>query len=251
MKLALQIYTLREYLSPDRTADTLARTKEMGYDGVEWFALMGHTPAELAEMTEKAGLQMFSLHRDLNDILTCDTEEMDAIADAGVKYLPIGWLPTERLAGGPLFADTCSAVRTYAGEAAKRGLRLLYHNHDFDLEPFENATRLDALMAALPEDVLGAEPDTCWLWSGGADPASWLRKYADRAPVIHLKDCVEGGGRKGFLPVGSGALDWDEILPACGKADWLCVEQDAPSGDLDAFACAKMSAEYLRKRLSV
>ena len=249
MKLALQIYTLRQYLTPDRFGDTLSRVKDMGYGGVEWFGLIGHSPAELAEASEKAGLEMFSMHRSYDDILACDTGELDALAAVGVKYLPIGWLPTERLAGGPLFDETCAAVRVYAEETGKRGMRLLYHNHDFDLEPCGNTRRLDALFSALPEDVLGAEPDTCWLWTGGVDPAAWLRKYADRAPVIHLKDCVPEGGRKGFLPVGSGALDWDAILPECGKADWLCVEQDEPSGGLDAFDCAKLSADFLRERL--
>ena len=33
----------------------------------------------------------------------------------------------------------------------------------------------------------------------------------------------------------------------CGAADWLCVEQDEPSGGLDAFECARLSAKFLRK----
>jgi Sugar phosphate isomerases/epimerases len=249
MKLALQIYSLRAYLAPEQLANTLNRVKTMGYDGVEWFALIGHTPAELAAITEKAGLKMFSLHRDIHDVLACDALELDAIADAGVKYLPIGWLPESRLAGGPLFGETCEAIRRYAEEAGKRGLRLLYHNHDFDLAPCGTSTKLDMLLSALPENVLGAEPDTCWLWTGGTDPAAWLKRYADRAPVIHLKDCVPEAGRRGFMPVGSGALNWDSILPECGTADWLCVEQDEPSGVKDAFACAKASADFLRGRL--
>ena len=249
MKLALQIYTLREFLSPSALPDTLARTREMGYDGVEWFGLMGLTPAGLAEAARKAGLETFSLHRSLADILACDTDELDAIAETGVKYLPLGWLPEERIAGGPLFGETCAAIRTYAEAARERGMYLMYHNHDFDLAPYGGETKLDALLAALPADLLGAEPDTCWLMSGGVDPAAYLKRYADRAPVIHLKDCVPEGGRKGFLPVGKGALDWDAILPECRNADWLCVEQDDPSPGLDAFACAKLSAEFLRERL--
>ena len=249
MKLALQIYTLREYLSPAKLPDTLARVREMGYEGVEWFGLMGMTPAGLAEAAEKAGLESFSLHRSLSDILACDTDELDAIAAAGMNVLPLGWLPEERIAGGPLFGETCEAIRRYAEAARERGMYLTYHNHDFDLAPYGDARKLDALLDALPGDLFGAEPDTCWLWTGGVDPAAYLRKYADRAPVIHLKDCVPEGGRKGFLPVGRGALDWDSILPECQKAAWLCVEQDDPSPGLDAFACAKLSADFLRPRI--
>ncbi len=250
MKLALQIYSLRDFLSPERIEDTLHRTRDMGYDGVEWFSRMGYAPAQLAQIAGRAGLSMFSMHRDYGDILACDTEEMEQLAEVGVKYLPIGWLPSERLADGPLFAETCAAICRYAHEAEKRGLYLLYHNHDFDLAPCGDATRLDALFAALPKEVLGAELDTCWLWTGGVDPAAYLRKYADRAPVIHLKDCTAGGGRRGFLPLGRGVLDWDAILGECRRADWLCVEQDEPSPGLDAFACAGISAAFLRGRLA-
>ena len=251
MKLALQIYTLRGCLAADKVEDTLARVREMGYEGIEWFGLMGSTPAELARLSEKAGLEMFSLHCDIDGVLVCDTALLDEIAAVGVKYLPIGWLPPERLADGPLFGGTCDAIRRYGEQVAARGMRLLYHNHDFDLVPCGEAARprLELLLEALPAAVLGSEPDTCWLYTGGADPAAWLRRYADRAPVIHLKDCVAGGGRKGFMPVGSGVLDWDGILAECGGADWLCVEQDEPSAGMDAFECAAKSAAFMRGRM--
>ncbi|MBR4961412.1 MAG: sugar phosphate isomerase/epimerase [Clostridia bacterium] len=249
MKLALQIYSLRQALAPEQIADTLAKTKAMGYDGIEWFGLMGKTPAALAQITRDAGLEFFSVHINIDDILACDTALMDEMAATGVKYLPIGWLPENRLAGGADFEATCTLIRGYAAEAARRGMLVLYHNHDFDLALYGDATKLDALYDALPGDLLGAELDTCWLYSGGVDAAEYVTKYADRAPVIHLKDCVKDGGRAGFKPVGSGVLDWDAILPCCGKAEWICVEQDDPSDGLDAFRCAEMSAAFLRAKL--
>ena len=249
MKLALQIYTLRNYLGKDDIAETLQKVKEMGYTGVEWPGLMGYTPEELAVLTHEAGLEIFSVHINIDDLLACDTNVLDGFAKVGVKWLPIGWLPEERLAGGDKFAETCDLIRAYSAEAAKRGMLVLYHNHDFDLAPYEDATKLDALYAALPETVLGAELDTCWLYSGGVDPVTYLQKFAHRAPVIHLKDCVKEGGRKGYKPVGDGVLDWAGILPACEKAEWVCVEQDEPSDGLDVFQCATRSAAFLRERL--
>ena len=249
MKLALQIYTLREYLGTDNIKDTLRRTKEMGYDGIEWFGLMGYTPAELAELTRSAGLEFFSVHINMQDVNECNTEVMDALAAEGVKWLPIGWLPEECLAGGAEFEKTCALIRKYSKEAAARGMHVLYHNHDFDLVRLNDTTKLDALYAEMPGDVLGAELDTCWLYSGGVDAAEYIVRYSDRSPVIHLKDCVKEGGRKSFKPVGSGVLNWDEILPVCGNAQWICVEMDEPSDGLDAFRCAEMSAGFLKSKL--
>lgn len=246
MKLALQIYTLRDKFDADGIAAVLAKAKAMGYDGVEWFDLMGVTPAELAEMTRSAGLEFFSMHINWAALSACDTALMDELAAAGAKYLPIGWLPEERLAGGPLFEETCRQIEVYSKEAAKRGLKVLYHNHDFDLAKYGGATKLDALYEALPAELLAAELDTCWLYTGGVDAAGYLKKYADRAPIIHLKDCVKEGGRSGYKPIGTGVLNWDELLPLCGQADWVCVEQDEPSDGLDSYCCAGMSAAYLK-----
>jgi len=249
MKLALQIYTLRQYLDAEHIVNTLQKTKEMGYDGIEWPGLMGYTPAELSQITRDAGLEIFSVHINIQDLIDCNTDTMDDLAKEGVKWLPIGWLPEERIAGGILFDETCELIRRYSSEAAKRGMLVLYHNHDFELAKLNGVTKLTSLYTTLSKDVLGAELDTCWLYSGGADPVDYINTYADRAPVIHLKDCVKGGGRMGFKPVGDGVLDWDKILSACNKAQWICVEQDDPSDDFDAFQCAARSAAFLRKKL--
>ncbi len=254
MKLALQIYTLRSHLGENELGDTLARVRDMGYDGVEWFGLMGYTPAALAKLTEDAGLEFFSVHINLDDLTVCDTALLDELAAAGAKYLPIVWLPEERIAGGAKFEETCELIRKYSAEAAARGMKVLYHNHDFDLARLEDGTpKLDALYAALPGDVLCAELDTCWLYTGKVDPEAYVRKYADRAPLIHLKDCVSGGGREVFRPVGYGVLDWDGILSAAKAADvpWVCVEQDDPSeGEgMDDFRCVELSAAFLKEKL--
>ncbi len=249
MKLALQIYSLRQYLGETEIRDTLAKVKAMGYDAIEWPGLMGYTPAELAKITEDAGLTFFSVHININDLLACDLAMLNELAEAGAKYLPIGWLPEERLAGGELFGETCALIEAFGAAAAKRGMQVLYHNHDFDLAPLDSATKLDSLYAALPADVLGAELDTCWLYSGGVDPVAYINKYASRAPIIHLKDCSKGGGRECFKPVGAGVLDWDGILTAAENAPWICVEQDEPSDGLDAFACVEMSAKFLAEKL--
>ena len=195
---------------------------------------------------ENNDLELFSIHVSIYDIETADTDLLDAFAKIGIRYLPIGWLPKECLAGGALFSETCEKIKAFSNEAGKRGMQVLYHNHDFDLARFGDHTKLDALYKELPKEILGAELDTCWLYSGGVDTVAYIEKYADRAPIIHLKDCVVSGGRSGFRPVGSGVLDWKKILNVCDKADWLCVEQDEPSDGKTPLACAEESIKYLK-----
>ena len=250
MKTALQMYSVRSFLGEDQIRNTLARVKAMGYDGAEWYGLLGYTPYQLAKLTTDAGLAVFSLHISVDNLLSPDEKFMQEAADIGVKYLPLGYLPENRLAGTDLFGETCGLIAQYAEKASKYGLQVLYHNHDFDLKPVGDSTALDCLYDALPGTLLGAEPDTCWLYSGGVSVTEYLTKYRDRAPVIHLKDCVKEGGRAGFCPLGMGVLDFGEILPHCASADWVCVEQDEPSCNLDAFGCAGASINTLKKLIA-
>jgi len=249
MKTALQMYSVRQHIGADEISETLRKVRAMGYDGAEWFGLMGMTPEELAKLTTDAGLEMFSLHISHTDLPSPDRDFLKRAAAVGVKYLPIGWLPEERLAGGPLFEETCGLIRRYAETAGEYGLRVLYHNHDFDLAPFGDTTALDYLYETLPGHVLGAEPDTCWLYSGGVDPVEFLKRHIARAPIIHLKDCVKEGGRSGFMPVGMGVVDFESVLSVCGSAEWLCVEQDDPCPGMSDFECAAESARYVNNLL--
>ena len=113
MKTAIQLYTLRNRLS-EGVEKVLKEIREMGYEGVEWYYLPDNSPEKAAELSKAAGLEIFSAHIDINIVLAGDRELLKRLAKAGFKYLPIGWLPQERLAGGPLFAETCDAIRTYA-----------------------------------------------------------------------------------------------------------------------------------------
>lgn len=247
MKLALQLYSLRQFLNEENITDTLAKVRAMGYEGAEWPGLCGFSADRAAELTQKAGLEMFSVMINIDEMIACDREYIRVLKSHGVKYLPISHLPAERLAGGELFDETCEIIRKYCAAAAEEGLWVLYHNHDFDLDPVGDSRALDVMYETLPGYILGAELDTCWLYSGGVDPAAYVRKYADRTPILHLKDCVKEGGRAGYRPVGMGVVDFDSVIPEA-KSEWFCVEQDDPCDGYDAFECAAISAKCVREK---
>lgn len=248
MKIGLQLYTLRKEIFSGNVPEILRKVKSLGYDGVEWFGTFpGYGAAKLAEVTRDSGLEFFSIHTDINGLKSPNRDDLKIYSSAGVRYMPIGWLPEDRIAGGENFTDTLETIRNFAKIARGYGITLLYHNHDFDLARLADGTpKLDILYKELPPDILSAELDTCWLYSGGVDTVKYVTKYADRTPILHLKDCVPEGGRTGFMPVGYGVLNFSEILRA-SKADWLCVEQDEPTPSYDEWESCRMAIDYLRK----
>ncbi len=248
MKTALQLYTLREGLM-ENLAAYLSELKDMGYDGVEPYGLsVDELRCVLAEM-EKVGLDVFSIHINYPDFDTWTDEVMAEFYAKGCRFIPISYLPEERIVGGDMYPETRENIVKFSARAAKYGMKVLYHNHDFDLAAYGDTTKLDALYADLDASVLNAELDTCWIYTAGHDPLTYLNKYIDRCPVLHLKDCVkEGGHNGGFRALGDGVLDFPPIIEAAraGGIPWVCVEQDLPTEGKTPMACARDSITYLK-----
>ncbi len=250
MKTALQLYTLREGLMDDLTA-YLSELKDMGYDGVEPYGLsVDELRLILAEM-ERVGLEVFSIHINYPDFDVWTDDVMAEFAAKGCRYIPISYLPEERIVGGDLYPEMRENILKFSVRAARHGIKVLYHNRDFDLNAYGDTTKLDALYSDLDASVLNAELDTCWVYTAGYDPLTYFNKYIDRCPVLHLKDCVGEGGHKGFRAVGDGVIDFPPIIEAARAygTPWLCVEQDAPTEGKTPMACVRDSITYLKTLL--
>ncbi len=268
---ALQLYSVRGDMEAD-FAGTLRKVKEMGYDGVEFAGLFGKSGEEVKALLEETGLTAVSAHVPYYDMADDPEEALAPYLAIGCPYVAVPYLTEERRPGTDGWEETVAGVRKIAEAAKKCGIGLLYHNHDFEFTKIGDAYALDVLYDTIPADLLQTELDTCWVSVGGEDPAAYLRKYAGRAPIVHLKDFFrsgKGGGRlyallgmedeaapeEGsgdgafeFRPVGYGMQDFEGILAACGDAgaEWIVVEQDEPSMGKTAMECARMSIEYLR-----
>jgi len=138
-----------------------------------------------------------------------------------------------------------------AAQANAQGMRLAYHNHDFELADFNGKTGLELLFAAAGPD-LKTELDLAWVARAGHDPVVMLGKFRGHVFAVHAKDNAPTGQAEdegGFAAVGQGVLDWNAILPAAAAAgvQWYIVEHDQPR---DPAKVIKTGADYLRQHLT-
>ncbi|WP_227872105.1 sugar phosphate isomerase/epimerase family protein [Paenibacillus albus] len=78
----------------------------------------------------------------------------------------------------------------------------------------------------------------------GEDPLTFISQYANRMPILHLKD-MTSDGRQYFAEIGSGIIDFAPILRwgLQSGVEWFAVEQDYCSGaPMDSLA---QSLEHL------
>jgi sugar phosphate isomerase/epimerase/putative flippase GtrA len=265
LPVALQVYSVRDDAAADLEG-TLIKIKEFGYDGVEFAGLYGRTPDEVAAMCKKIGLVPVSAHVPYVDMLKDPEGVFSAYAGIGCKYIAVPYLGDSHRPGNPNFKYVIEFIKVLGAAAGDHGIRLLYHNHDFEFIKIDGKYALDLLYDSVSEDLLQTEIDTCWANVGGVDPADYVRKYAGRAPVVHLKDFfgqksedmyeligIESKAPKRpegfeFRPVGHGLQNIPEIVRASVEAgaEWLVVEQDRPSQGLTPMESAKASIDYLR-----
>lgn len=259
----LQIYTVRDFAEKDFAA-TLGKLRGIGYEYVELAGMYGHSPAELKSMLDDAGIKAVSAHVPVGDMQGHIGNTLDAYKAVGCEYIAVPYLPDDMRPGTPGFPATLDFIREVGEACRERGLTLLYHNHDFEFLKLEDGSfGLDYIYSHIPAELLQTELDVCWVRVAGQDPAGYVRKYAGRAPIVHLKDYVgeksEGmydligqkktakeSGKFEFRPVGDGVQDFPSILAAAAEAGsrYICVEQDQSYG-ITSLESAKRSFDYL------
>lgn len=266
--IALQLYSLRDDMTQDFEG-TLRRVKKMGYDGVEFAGLFGRAPARIKDLCAELDLTPLSAHVPFVEMMAAAERVLADYAAIGCRYVAIPYLTEEYRPGAARYGEVLRGARILGELAGRMGMTLLYHNHDFEFQKMDGQYALDQLYEALPATLLQTQLDTCWVNVGGEDPAAYIRRYAGRAPVVHLKDFVMPGKKPAhpyqligledsssaedvagfeYRPLGQGVQDIPAILDACRDADtqWVVVEQDDPTPGTTPIDCAKASLEYLR-----
>ena len=74
------------------------------------------------------------------------------------------------------------------GECKKAGLKLCYHNHAFEYQPYGSKFGLEMMMEGTDKNLVGLELDAFWASVGGHDPVELLNQYKGRVDLMHIKD---------------------------------------------------------------
>ncbi len=268
LPIGLQLYSIRDDMAKDFKG-TLQKVKDMGYDGVEFAGLYDNAPEQVKAMCDEIGLNPISAHVPLADMLADIDKVIADYKAVGCQYIVVPYVTEERRPNGELFLQMVEEIKTIGQKVKDAGMTLLYHNHDFEFTKLEDGQYgLDYLYANVPADLLQTELDECWVKYSGEDPVAYLKKYAGRSPLVHVKDFYAEGKQEGdpyaliglnegeqkktgtfeFRPLGEGLQDVPAIIAAAEEvgSKWLIVEQDDPSMGKTPMECVKMSIDYLK-----
>ncbi len=243
-QIALQLYTLRRLAAED-LAGTLRSVSAAGYRAVELAGLPDTAPAELKRMLDDNGLRAVASHEGIERLRADAGAVAGRMVELGCARVIVPWMPEADRATAAAVREFASGLGTYARRMAEDGIRLGYHNHDFEFGPLEGSTIWEILLATLPAAV-DLELDVYWASVGGRDPVTEVGAIADRVRLLHMKDRTAGPAPHD-APVGEGTLQFPAIVDAADAAgvEWYIVEQDEPAAPLANIATSLRYLETL------
>jgi sugar phosphate isomerase/epimerase len=241
--IGLQLYTLRDTIKTD-AKNHLQQIAAMGYKNLESFdyrdgQIFGMSYLEFGKIARELGMQVTSGHYGLDIVSSMNWEK--AVADAkaiGQSYMVMPWLKPELRTSIDNYKHI-AGICNKAGEVAKKyGIRMQYHNHDFELLTVEDQIPYDVLLSELDPKYVGMEMDIFWMYNAGKDPMQYFEKYPRRFEQWHVKDMSKTDKSKN-ADIGTGTIDWKKVF-ACAKKSGMknfYIEQETyPGAPIDSAA---------------
>jgi sugar phosphate isomerase/epimerase len=166
----------------------------------------------LKKIVDDLGMKLTSSHigRNLSDNHDADINwwnvAVEAHSAAGMKYMIA---PSCPLHGENATLDNVKRYGDYFNEigliTAGASIKFGYHNHDFEFKnKIDDVPVYDLLVANTSPDHVLFQNDVYWTQKGGYDPVEYLKKYAKRIQLLHIKDEKAIGA--------SGTMDFKKIF---------------------------------------
>lgn len=219
--IGLQLYSLRDELPKDLKG-TIEKIAKAGFTEVETYGFSIHdqfwglTPADFRKLLDANGLKAVSGHYGLGTYLADgNTDELKAAIAAakilGSEYVTIPWLDESIRKN----ADDYKKIALKINEAGKMckdaGLRLAYHNHNFEFDPQGETTGYQILLTETDKNLVDFELDLYWVVRSGNDPIKLFTDNPGRFTMWHVKDMDKTDPALN-AEIGTGSIDFKTIF---------------------------------------
>jgi len=219
--VGLQLYSLRDELPKD-VKGTIAKVAKAGFKEVETYGFSikdqfwGLTPAEFKKLLDENGLTAPSGHYGLGSYLTDgNTEELKAAIAAakvlGSEYVTIPWLDESIRKSADDYKKIAVKINEAGKLAKEAGIRLAYHNHNFEFEKQGDTTGYEILLKGTDKNLVDFELDLYWVVRSGNDPIKLFKENPGRFTMWHVKDMDKANPALN-AEVGTGSINFKPIF---------------------------------------
>jgi sugar phosphate isomerase/epimerase len=261
--IGLQIYTVREAASKDLPG-TLKAIADIGYSEVELAGLPAQPAAQVRTMLADCGLTAPSMHSSMRDLVKGAEQRIEYAKALGTRYLVCSfpWTADSRFASNGSIASgltlddwkwNAEQLNRVGELARKAGMQAGYHNHNMEFRSYDGVVAFDELVRRTDPALVTMQLDIGWVAAAGEDPVAYLRKYADRISLLHVKDLRKDAHvtkeqlETQTTEVGSGKIDWKNLFAALRPEQIRHYFVEQENFERSPLEAVKISFEYLRK----
>lgn len=258
-EIGLQLYTLREEL-PKNVKAVLEKVAASGYTNVETYGFSikdqfwGLSPVELKNILDENNLKAVSGHYNLGSFLyDGNAAELIASIEAAKtlksEFLTVPWVDEPFRKKLEDYKKIASRLNQAAKMCADSGLKLAYHNHDFEFQKHDGVTGYEILLNETDKNLVCFELDLYWVVRSGNDPLQLFKENPGRFKMWHVKD-MDKQNQALNTEVGSGLIDFKPFFAAAKQAGMVhfFVEQENNFA-VNSFQSIKTSCDFISKKL--
>ena len=273
--IGIQMSTIKNKVAELGAYETMKACAELGYHCMEvsQIAMTPENVQGLKKACDEFGMKIAACSASLEpmmpgmagEYLTTDFDKIVEDCKAlDCDLLRIGMLPIPMMGSREKAIDFVKRADEMAEKLGEHGIDLYYHNHHVEFIKYDGEYLLDIIKNTTKK--MGFELDIHWIQRGGENPVEFIKKYAGRIRLLHLKDyrigqlkLPEGGfdpntfmaaftSNVEFAEVGEGSLPIKECIEAglAGGSEYFLIEQDDTYGR-DPFESLKISRDNLIK----
>ena len=216
--VGLQLYSLRDELPKD-VKGTIEKVAKAGFTEVETYGFSikdqfwGLSPAEFKKILDANGLKAVSGH--YSYLLEDNTDELKAAIEAakvlGSDYLTVPWLDPSIRKNAEDYKKIAAKINIAGKMCKDAGIRLAYHNHNFEFEKQGETTGYQILLNETDKNLVDFELDLYWVVRSGNDPIKLFTDNPGRFTMWHVKDMDKMNPALN-TEVGSGSINWKLIF---------------------------------------
>jgi sugar phosphate isomerase/epimerase len=212
---------------PLSTLEALAKSgyhyvEGYGYNNRKWQGV--HDLALMKSILAESGLTMPSAHFVLKssdfdakkgDFTDVFKQMLEDAASVGQKYFVSSNIVSEDRKDLDAFKNLCDVMNKSGELFKKNGLKLGYHNHEFEFDKIGDTTIFDTMLKEVDAKNLTIQMDMGWAVYANQNPLDWFKKFPKRFELSHMKDGNKRGdttNKHTSCIIGKGDVDFKAIM---------------------------------------
>lgn len=219
--VGLQLYSLRDIIAKD-VKGIIAKVAAIGYKEVETYGynlkdkFWGLDAKTFHQLLNENGLKAPSGHYEMDGFIAgTNADELKTYIEAanilGSEYVVVPYLQEPLRKTADDFKKIAAKLNEAGTLCKAAGLKVAYHNHDFEFTKLGNTTGYEILLSETDKNLVDFELDLYWTTKSEVDAIALFKANPGRFAMWHIKD-MDKQNHMVNTEVGKGLVNFKSIF---------------------------------------